>query len=129
MLNLQYGDLVLHYEVRWSSRIQRLSRFQKLKNTLYNFIQEINELPEEIAYICDNNYLFDFAFLIDVIGHLNDLNLKLQGKEKLFPTSVNDINAFKMKLNLFPFQLENEDLSQFPHLKEQSECADDNANF
>lgn len=66
---------------------------------------------------------------MDVTSHLNYLNLKLQGKNKLFPSLVNDISAFKMKLKLFISQLENEDLSQFPHLKEQSECAEDNGNF
>ena len=30
-------------------------------------------------------------------SHINDLNLKLQGKSKLFPSLVNDINAFNMK--------------------------------
>lgn len=129
MLDLEYGDLVLHCEVRWLSRGQVLSRFWKLKNTVHNFLEEKNELPEERALLCDNNWLFDLAFLVDVTSHLNDLNLKLQGKNKLFPSLVNDINAFKMKLKLFTSQLENEDLSQFPHLKEQSECAEDNGNF
>ena len=62
------------------------------------------------------------AFLVDITGHLNDLNLKLQGKNKLFPDLVNDINAFKMKIKLFISQLEIQDFRQFPHLKEQSEC-------
>ena len=62
------------------------------------------------------------AFLVDITGHLNDLNLKLQGKNKLFPDLVNDINAFKMKIKLFISQLEIQDLRQFPRLKEQSEC-------
>ena len=42
----------------------------------------------------------DLAFLVDVTSHINDLNLKLQGKSKLFPSLVNDINAFNMKLKI-----------------------------
>ena len=34
-----------------------------------------------------------------------------------------------MKPNLFVSQLENEDLGQFPYLKEQTECAADNGNL
>ncbi|EZA55352.1 General transcription factor II-I repeat domain-containing protein [Ooceraea biroi] len=34
-----------------------------------------------------------------------------------------------MKLKLFTSQLKSGDLSQFPHLKEQNECAEDNSNF
>ena len=129
MLDLEYGDLVLHCEVRWLFRGQVLNRFWKLKNTVHDFLEEKNELPEERALFCDNNWLFDLAFLVDVTSHLNDLNLRLQGKSKLFPSLVNDINAFKMKLKLFVYKLEKEDLCQFPHIKEHPECAADNGNL
>jgi len=43
----------------------------------------------------------------------NHLNIKLQSKNKLFPNLINLISAFKMKLNVFISQLENEDVSQF----------------
>jgi len=36
-----------------------------------------------------------FSILVDVISHVNYLNLKLQGKDKLFPSLVNYISAFK----------------------------------
>ncbi len=51
--------------------------------------------------LCDYNWLFDLSFLIDVTGHLNHLYLKLQGKDKLLPTLVNDIDTFRMKFKLF----------------------------
>ncbi len=105
MLNLQYGHVVLHCEVPWLSRGQLWSRFWKLNCTVYNFLEEINELPEETALIRDNNWLFDLAFLTDVTVQLNDLNFKLHSKEKLFATLVNDINTFKMKLKQFISQL------------------------
>ena len=94
-----------------------------MKNAVDNFLEEKNDLPEKRDLLCDNNWLFDMAFLVDVTSHINDLNLKLQGKSKLFPSLVNDINAFNMKLTMFVSQMENEDLCQSPHLKEQSECA------
>jgi len=50
--------------------------------------------------------LLDLAFLVDVTSLLNYLNLKLQGKEKLFPSLVNDVSAFNTKLKLLIFQLE-----------------------
>ena len=70
-----------------------------------------------------------YSIFSDITSHLNDLNLKLHGKDKSFPSIVNDISAIKIKLKLFISQLENKDLSQFRHLKGQSECAEDNANF
>lgn len=129
MLDLEYGDLFLHCEVRWLSRRQVLNRFWKLKNTVHDFLKEKNKLPEEGALLWDNNWLFDLAFLVDVTSHLNDLNLRLQGKSKLFPSLVNDINAFKMKFKLFSSQLEKENLCQFSHVKELRECAADNGNL
>ncbi|XP_068209107.1 general transcription factor II-I repeat domain-containing protein 2-like [Palaemon carinicauda] len=126
---MEYGDLILYCEVRWLSRGPVLSRFWKLKNIVHDFLKEKGELPEENALLCDEKWMFDLAFLVDITSHLNDLNSKLQGKNKLFPSLVNDISAFKMKLKLSISQLENKDLSQFPHLKEQSECAEDNINF
>jgi len=36
--------------------------------------------------------LLDLAFLVDVSSHVNCLSLKLQGKDKLFPSLVNDIS-------------------------------------
>ena len=74
-----------------------LKKIRKLKNTVHELLEEKNELPEERAILCDDNWLFGFVFLVDVTSHINDLNLKLQGKSKLFSCLVNDINALNMK--------------------------------
>ena len=77
-------------------------------------------MPKERALLCNASRLLDLAFLVDITSHLNNLNLKVQGKDQLFPSLVNDISAFKMKLKGFNAQLEKKDLSQLLHLKEQS---------
>ena len=56
-----------------------------LKQAAHDFLEEKNELPHERALVCDNNWLFNLAFLVDVSNHLNDLNMKLKYKNKLFP--------------------------------------------
>ena len=94
ILYFEYGDILLHCELHWLSRGHVLKRFWKLKNTVNNFFEEKYELHEERALLCDSNGSFDLAFFVDVTSHINDLNLKLQGKRKLFPCLVNDINAF-----------------------------------
>lgn len=60
------------------------------------FLEQEHELPHERTLLFDN-WLFDLAFLVDVTSHLNDLNLKLQGKNELFPSLVNSISSFKIK--------------------------------
>ncbi|XP_067949723.1 protein FAM200A-like [Watersipora subatra] len=43
----------------------------------------------------------DLAFLVDICGHLNDLNLKLQGKNKTIINTLPAVQAFFHKLELF----------------------------
>ena len=40
ILDTEYGNLILHCEVRWLSRGQVLARFWKLKNAIHNFLEE-----------------------------------------------------------------------------------------
>ena len=129
LLDEEYGDFILHCEVRWLSRGQVLKRFWKLKRIVHNFQEEKDALPEERALLCNESWLLDLAFLVDITSHLNNLNPKLQGKDQLFPSLVNDISAFKMKLKVFIAHSEKKDLSQLPHLKEQSESVENIVNF
>ena len=79
--------------MRWLSRGQVLKRFWKLKHIVHDFLEEKDELPKERALLCNENWLLDLAFLVHVLSQANYLNLKLQGKDKLFPSSVNDISV------------------------------------
>ena len=115
LLDMEHGDLILYCEIRWLSREKILSKFWELKNAIYNFLEEKNELPEERSLLCNNIWLFDFAFLIDISNHLNILNIKLQDRNKLFSNLVDDVAALKMKLRLLIAQLKNKNLDQFPH--------------
>ena len=65
--------------------------------------------------------MFDFAFLVDVTGYLNDVNLELQGKNKLSLCLVIDVSVFKVKLRLSISLLQSKDLSQLSHVIEQIE--------
>ena len=58
------------------------------------------------------------SFLVDITSHINDLNLKLQGKENLIFDLYRTVNEFRRKLVFFESQLEGRNLSHFPCLKE-----------
>jgi len=67
-----------------------------LKQAVHNiWNRKTSHLRKEHFY--DNNWLFDVEFLVNVTNHLHHLNIKLQGKNKLFPNLINHISAFSMK--------------------------------
>ena len=100
-LNEEYGELLIHCKVRWLSKGKVLSRFWALKNSVCLFLSEIDEFPTERECLQNDDWLNDLAFLVDITSHLNSLNARLQGKDKLFTNLCDDISAFKMKLHLF----------------------------
>jgi hypothetical protein len=65
----------------------------------------------------DEGWITDLAFLVDVTGHLNNLNKELQGKDKIITDMHNSIKAFRFKLILWKIQLKLHNLVHFPHLK------------
>jgi hypothetical protein len=65
----------------------------------------------------DEGWITDIAFLVDVTGHLNNLNKELHGKDKLITDMYNNIKAFRVKLRLWENHLKLRNLVHFPHLK------------
>ncbi|KAJ8352144.1 hypothetical protein SKAU_G00236200 [Synaphobranchus kaupii] len=75
-LSAEYGDLLLHTEIRWLSRGRILKRFLALLGEIKEFMQS----REEDTSLLDNTeWLLDLAFLTDVTEKLNNLNCELQG--------------------------------------------------
>ena len=60
----------------------------------------------------------DLAFAVDITAHLNDLNLKLLGKNKLFTQLYDDVKCFITKLSLWKSHVSNENLIHFSNCKE-----------
>ncbi|KAK1889687.1 General transcription factor II-I repeat domain containing protein 2 [Dissostichus eleginoides] len=59
------------------------------------------------------------AFLADITSHLNDLNLKLQGKNNTVCELMSAVRAFQRKLEVFKSDLQ-EGMLHFPKLLEQT---------
>nr|XP_020474948.1 general transcription factor II-I repeat domain-containing protein 2A-like [Monopterus albus] len=107
------GDLPLHCTVRWLSKGQVLSRFFELLDTVKLFMEEKdNDYPE----LSDLKWIMDQAFLVDMLCHLDRLNLNLQGKLKMLPDLVQSVFAFVNKLKLFKAHIQKGDLTHFPTL-------------
>ena len=63
---------------------------------------------QNVAFLSDN-----LAFLIDIIQHLSDLNLRLKGKSLLVNKLFENICGFEKKLELFQVQLSRATLTHF----------------
>ena len=107
----EYGDVVYNTDVRWLSRAKVLKRFIAFKDEIAVFLEtESQKFPE----LHDSSWNEDLFFLGDITSHLNDLNIKLQGKEKLIFDLLAAVNGFNSKLKLFKSQLLKGILVNFP---------------
>ena len=81
-------------------------------------------MPRGRDYLTNNGGLNDLTFLVDITCHFNKLNLKFQGSNRLFTNLCNDVDSFKMKLELCFNQLSEKLFHNFQHFKER-EAAND----
>ena len=112
-LDSQFGDVVFYSEIRWLSRGKMLKRVFELKDEILNFMQQKGQSIPEFQ---DNEWLCDFAFLIDITSHLNELNTRLQGKDQLISMMFDHIKCFKIKLRLWESQFRVKNYAHFPIL-------------
>ena len=111
------GDLPLHCTVRWLSKGKVLSRFFELLDAVKLFMEEKDKDYPELS---DHEWIMDLAFLVDMLCHLDRLNLTLQGKFKMLPDLVQSVFAFVNKLMLFKAHIKKGDLTHFPTLLKAS---------
>lgn len=112
------GDLPLHCTVRWLSKGKVLSCFFELLDAVKLFMEEKGKDYPELS---DLEWIMDLAFLVDMLCHLDRLNLTLQGKLKMLPDLVQCVFAFINKLKLFKAHIQKGDLTHFPTLLKASE--------
>ncbi|XP_013125772.2 general transcription factor II-I repeat domain-containing protein 2 [Oreochromis niloticus] len=111
------GDLPLHCTVRWLSKGQVLSRFFELLDAVKLFMEEKDK---NCPVLSDLKWIMDLAFLVDMLCHLDRLNLTVQGKLKMLPDLVQGVFAFVNKLKLFKAHIQKVHLTHFPTLLKAS---------
>lgn len=114
-LQSEYSDVLYYTKVRWLSAGRVFERVWDLKDEIISFMEEKG--MDECEHLKDIVWLSDFAFFIDLLSHINKLNLKLQGRNQLIHDIWSHIRGFKMQLNLFSKQLVKKDFTHFPRLK------------
>ncbi|KAG0723767.1 General transcription factor II-I repeat domain-containing protein 2 [Chionoecetes opilio] len=123
-VNTHYGDLLYFCEVRWLSHGAMLSRVCDLQQEIATFLRQKN-LPGA-DHFSNPQWLARLAQLTDITTHLNDLNVKLQGKNILVTDMYSHITAFEVKLRLWEAQLA---AGQFMHFPRIATCAPDDVDL
>nr|XP_023652433.1 general transcription factor II-I repeat domain-containing protein 2-like [Paramormyrops kingsleyae] len=107
-------SLPYHTEVRWLSRGAVLKRFFELRSEISQFMKDKGKPVTELD---DPEWVRDLTFMVDVTEHLNVLNAKMQGCNKIVNEYYDCIRAFEMKLDLWATQLSQGNPAHFPFLK------------
>uniref|UniRef100_UPI00358F17D2 general transcription factor II-I repeat domain-containing protein 2-like n=1 Tax=Myxine glutinosa TaxID=7769 RepID=UPI00358F17D2 len=113
------NDLLLHCTVRWLSRGNMLSCFFELLDPVKLLHRDYPELHDP-----QPQWMSDLGFLVDMLHHLNKLNLDLQGKFKMLPDLANGEAAEVTKRSIACYATLVENLQQsfedrFCNLKKQ----------
>ena len=116
-ISADYSHVIIFTAVPWLSRSSVLKRFHALLPEIRTFLQEKGKA---VPQLFDNQWLQDFAFFIDITGHLAHLNLQLQGKDKMCHELFANVTAFTSKLELWISQLQRGSTLHFPTLAEFS---------
>jgi len=67
--------------------------FIELLPAVLMFLEE-NGSRDLLAHLVYDMFVCSTAFLTDITRHLNSLNLKLQGKQRILPIMMSDVAAF-----------------------------------
>ena len=73
-----HNDIPYHTAVRWLSLGKVLDRVWELKPQIRQFL-EIKGKQNDFPQFENTEWLSDFAFMVDLFGHMNELNTKLLG--------------------------------------------------
>ncbi|XP_067943110.1 general transcription factor II-I repeat domain-containing protein 2-like [Watersipora subatra] len=117
-------------KIRWLSKGKALQRVWTVRQHIEQFLSEIGgDAAERFLEILRSEHsLRDMDFLTDILAHLNDLNLELQGEGRNVVELWLAVTSFKDKLHCF-YEDINSDINHFPITTEFVNGRDDVVNL
>ena len=118
------------YFCRWLSKGKALQRVWSVRQHIEQFLSQIGgDAAERFLVILRSKHsLRDMAFLTDILAHLNNLNLKLQGEGRNVVELWQAVTSFKDKLQCFYEDIYS-DMNHFPIVKEFVNGCDDDVDL
>ena len=119
-INADYTDLLVHNNVRWLSKGRVLEQFWLIKKEIMVFLEDQSSVKSKafLTFLRDDKQMEIVGFLTNIMSHLNDLNVKLQGKQHTIFDLITTIHSFQKKFRIFKFDVQN-NFFYFPKLLEQ----------
>lgn len=119
-LGADHQYLLFHNSVRWLSPGKVLSRLHELLHEFNIFVIEHTATHSHfIQYLEDDKWKIKLAYLADIFGHLNELNLQIQGKGMNCFIFMNKIDAFKKKMVMWRNMSRAANFEMFPLVSEK----------
>lgn len=80
--------------------------------------EQTSQKATQFSLLKDEKKMDNVAFLVDITSHLNELNLKLQGKNNSICELMTAVRSFQRKLEVFKDDLQGE-CAHFSAVQEQ----------
>ncbi|XP_068118251.1 general transcription factor II-I repeat domain-containing protein 2-like [Hyperolius riggenbachi] len=110
-----HEDLLYHSRVRWLSLGKVFELVWEIRTEIGTFLESQGK-SDAFPELSDKTWLSDFAYGVDIFSHMNDLNVKLQGKDQYVHDMHTNVTAFKSRFSLFSKQISKKNFAHFPTL-------------
>lgn len=102
-MGAEHSHLLYHTEIRWLSRGRILTRVYELRMEIHIFLLEKKSSMADL--FCNDEWILKLSYLADIFSKLNELNLKLQGKENDVFRHSEEVETFKKSIMLWQARL------------------------
>ena len=116
-IGAQHVRLLLYTKVRWLTRGKCLSQLYELKNEVkIFFLENKNNLHVQFR---NEEFVVMLAYLANVFGHLNDMNLPLQDRDVTVSDVKDKLSGLTARMGVWKIRIKVRSTNSFPLLEKR----------